>query len=67
MPNRDGGVMGGGRGVGWGVGRGQRRPLGSGTCTCPKCGNQEPHIQRGVPCSQITCPKCGTMMKGEFC
>lgn len=74
MPGRDG-TGNPGRGAGQGLGRGRGRglsgggrgPLGSNDCTCPNCGHQEPHAQRGVPCVQIKCPKCGTMMKGEFC
>ena len=70
MPNRNGvGNSGQGfaRGIGRGANRGGKRPLGSNFCTCPKCGHQEPHNQRGVPCVQIKCPKCETLMKGEFC
>ncbi len=42
------------------------RPLGSSTCTCPKCGHESVH-QRGIPCSQDKCPKCQTSMKGVNC
>lgn len=72
MPRRDG-TGNPGRGLGRGLGRGQGQrlagggPLGSGECTCPNCGHKEPHVQRGVPCTQIACPECGTMMTGEFC
>ena len=79
MPNRDRtGNTGRGLGRGAGAGRGQGglgrgrglaggRPLGSDVCTCPKCGHQIPHAQRGVPCTQIKCPKCQTLMQGEYC
>ena len=71
MPNRDKTGNTGGRGMGVGRGRGRgnagNRPLGSDFCTCPKCGHQEPHAQRGMPCTQIKCPKCKTLMTGEFC
>ena len=74
MPKQDGtGNV--GRGLGSGLGqRGRERgltagggPLGSNTCTCPKCGHQIPHTQRGVLCTTIPCPKCKTLMKGEHC
>lgn len=32
-----------------------------GDCTCPQCGQREPH-QRGVPCFEQKCPKCGSAM-----
>ena len=69
MPNLDGtGPLGKGpktgRGRGRGVGKGQQ--LGSEKCTCPKCGNEEPH-KRGIPCSKGKCPKCQTLMKGVNC
>lgn len=74
MPGRDGtGNAGRGLGQGLGPGRGRGRglaggkPLGSDICTCPKCGHQIPHTQRGVICTQIPCPKCKTLMKGEYC
>lgn len=68
MPRRDGtGNPGRGAGVGRGAGRRGGGPLGSMTCTCPKCGHQIAHSQRGVPCNQTQCPKCGTLMTGEFC
>ena len=74
MPGRDGiGNTGRGLGRGLGLGRGQGRglaggrPLGSNVCTCPKCGHQIPHTQRGIQCTQIKCPKCKTLMKGEHC
>jgi len=74
MPGRDGtGNTGRGLGRGLGLGRGRGRgltgggPLGSNVCTCPKCGYQMPHAQRGIPCTQIKCPKCKTLMKGEYC
>ena len=56
-----------GRGPQTGRGMGVRnRPLGSGKCTCPKCGHEESH-KRGVPCTQVKCPKCKTPMKGANC
>lgn len=67
MPNLDGtGPLGKGprtgrRGVGV-----SRRPMGSGVCTCPKCGKETPH-KRGVPCSQVSCPKCQALMRGINC
>ena len=70
MPNRNG-VGNSGRSLARGGGRGVagqgRRPLGSNVCTCPKCGYQEPHNQRGVLCTQVKCPKCKSLMRGEFC
>ncbi|NOQ56411.1 MAG: cation diffusion facilitator family transporter [Nanohaloarchaea archaeon] len=36
--------------------------LGSGgTCICPRCGHEQPHI-RGQPCNQTRCPKCDTLL-----
>lgn len=71
MPRRDGTGNAGqvpGRGAGRSMGRGRAAgPLGSDVCTCTKCGHQEPHNQRGVPCTQLKCPKCEGAMKGEFC
>jgi hypothetical protein len=32
-----------------------------GTCVCPACGQNVPHIV-GQPCTQRTCPKCGARM-----
>jgi len=77
MPNLDrtgplgqGPMSGRGRGGNFARGIGNRavgRGLGgSKECTCPKCGNKEPHT-RGIPCSEIKCSKCGTLMKGAFC
>jgi len=33
-----------------------------GTCKCPKCGHEQPHI-RGQPCANKKCSKCETLMK----
>ncbi len=56
-----------GRSIGAFFGRGRgSRPLGSGICTCPKCGYEESH-KRGTACTQTSCPKCQTQMKGVSC
>lgn len=41
--------------------------FGSNICKCPKCQYEEPHTDRGIPCSTIKCPECGTLMEGVFC
>ncbi len=64
MPNRDGtGPAGFRRGLGRGLGAGSGRGAGAldGTCVCPKCNYEEPHVP-GQPCFQKKCPKCGTAM-----
>ena len=49
-----------GRGFGRGAGRGVTSNT-DGTCICPKCNYEEPHIP-GEPCFKKKCPKCGTAM-----
>lgn len=39
----------------------------SSSCTCPNCGHQETHRDRGTPCDEKQCPKCGKPFKGENC
>ena len=41
--------------------RGRRAGGPAGTCVCPACGYEQPHVP-GAPCAQTTCPKCGARM-----
>lgn len=65
MPNKDGTGFQGQDSETKGMGKGNR-PIGSGECTCPKCGHKASHT-RGIPCTQKKCPKCQTSMKGVNC
>jgi len=33
----------------------------AGTCFCPKCHHEEPHLL-GRPCFMVSCPNCGTRL-----
>ena len=62
MPGGDGtGPFGQGRRGGRGLGRGNQNAGPVGTCVCPSCGHEQPHV-RGQLCNQIKCPKCKTTM-----
>ena len=56
-----------GRGMGRGQGQGRGRMGGpfaagpGGSCVCPSCGYNAPHVV-GQPCNAMNCPKCSTKM-----